>query len=722
MRYIKGFLLLCLVVFVWPLLAAGEEAPEALQYVIASHESLPSDRWGDFLVELLALRRGNVRISLYKGDTKSDPLKSWVISPEPMKPRNFRFSGKVGGKALPEGKYLFRFQPAANPGEAHDVPLRVTPPEGPLPIQPTVRGQFLPRDMSDEAIWEALMAPLAVVDIGATDHMALRDAPGGKKIGEVHGQTAGLVVRRVEGDHALVGAYATDCGSYIEGYVPLNKLKVKRPNPRYGLLIDKNRQVLSVYERGKKLGELKVSTGLMVRERLLRETRAGAFFTGDRQLSFVSDGFRYDYALRVDGGNLIHELGQTRQDGFAEHLATMGQKVSKGCIRVTNEVTEEGLSAFWLWTHLPRDTKLIMLDDPEARKDRLTALFGDVLPDTFSPRAPRYAPEDGARRIPVERDQPLPADQKTSVLITFTGDCILGSEEKSRAKIESFDSFIMEKGLGWPFSGMRDVFEGDDLSVINLEGVLKDDTVGKAGGKMHWFRGPMAFAQILPKSGIDLAGLANNHVEDYGIPGRISTKQALRSAGIPFFGFGDLYIYEKDGIKIGFAGIRETTWKEDRLRPQREIEDLREMGCHYIVYTCHFGTEYRPVNKLQREIARQVVDAGADLVVGTHPHVVQGIEKYKQGLILYSLGNFTFGGNLELTEFDGLVAQIQLDFMGDSLSKSTLRLIPVLTTGTKPNNDFRPIRAEAEDKARILARIQEQSEMEINEVMVFPAE
>ena len=130
--------------------------------------------------------------------------------------------------------------------------------------------------------------------------------------------------------------------------------------------------------------------------------------------------------------------------------------------------------------------------------------------------------------------------------------------------------------------------------------------------------------------------------------------------------------------------------------------------------------QFNPVVGDLQGNARAIIDAGADIVIGMHPHVVQGIEKYKDGLIVYSLGNFSFGGNLKLTEFDGLAVQVILDFEGWELKETTLKLIPVLTTGTKPANDFRPIPARGEDKERILELVQNDSpELEIREVMVF---
>ncbi|MEZ7872374.1 MAG: CapA family protein, partial [Eubacteriales bacterium] len=278
-----------------------------------------------------------------------------------------------------------------------------------------------------------------------------------------------------------------------------------------------------------------------------------------------------------------------------------------------------------------------------------------------------------------------------------------------------------EKGYEWPFSGLYDLLSADDLSVINLEGVLKDDTAGRQEGKLHWFRGPTSFAGILPAGSIELAGLANNHMRDYGIAGHNSTREALKAAGIPYFGYGDTYIQEHQGLKIGFGGIRETIWRQKPGLPGEEIAALKEAGCDYIVYTIHAGKEYsRTHNELQEKIARSIIDAGADIVIGMHPHVVQGIEKYKDGLIVYSLGNFSFGGNLKLTEFDGLAVQVILDFEGRELKETTLKLIPLLTSGTKPANDFRPIPAQGEDKERILELVQNDSpELEIREVMVF---
>ncbi len=573
----------------------------------------------------------------------------------------------------------------------------------------------------------------------------------------MHGQTAGVIVLAPEEDgYVKVGAYASEDGSYITGYIPAERLKMQVPNPQYGILIDKNTQQMLVYQAdetapggARLIGRLSVSTGLMARNKLFRETRAGAFFTQKHVPGFSSEGYRYDYAIRIDGGNLIHEMGCKKSGGVRDYsgqLPDLGSKASHGCVRVQAAESAEGLNALWLWQNLPRGTKVLVLDDPQARRDRLAELghrdpdialarpdlpallsLSAEAPAAIAPAAAETAQAaEEAAALPEPAPEPLPEPEQapegqTRFVMTFSGDSVLGSEEKSRKKPESFYGYIEREGYAWPFSGVQEILAADDLSVINLEGVLKDDTRGKQEKRLHWFRGPVEFAAILPAGSIELAGLANNHAKDYGRAGYDSTKKALEGVGVPYFGYGDIYIHEHQGLKIGFGGIRETIWRQKPELPSQEISALRAAGCDYIVYTIHGGKEYdRHRNALQEKMARAIIDAGADLIIGMHPHVVQGIEQYKQGLIVYSLGNFSFGGNLELTEFDGLMAQVILDFEGKTLRSTTLRLIPVLTTGIKPANDFRPIPAQGEDKARILGLIQDDSgELKIEEVMRF---
>ena len=181
----------------------------------------------------------------------------------------------------------------------------------------------------------------------------------------MHGQSQGLEVLEVGKTYTLVRAYRHEDGAPAEGYIPTKKLKVVAPNLRYGLLIDKRTQRMTVYERGAPIGELPVSTGLPTADKPFRETRAGAFITTDRVMPFESKGLRYDYAIRIDGGNLIHALGYDPSGaaGSLKQLTELGAKASEGCVRADYHTDDRHpIGAYWLWTHLPYGTKVLVVE------------------------------------------------------------------------------------------------------------------------------------------------------------------------------------------------------------------------------------------------------------------------------------------------------------------------------------------------------------------------
>ncbi len=311
--------------------------------------------------------------------------------------------------------------------------------------------------------------------------------------------------------------------------------------------------------------------------------------------------------------------------------------------------------------------------------------------------------------------------EMTKVVVTMTGDCVLGGEEKSRKKETSFDSLIAQKGMAWPFSAFSQQFAQDDITLVNLEGVLKDTATGRLADKTHTFRGVTAYTEILRLGSVEHVNIANNHYIDYGKAGRTSTLKALKQAGIAISGYKELHAVEIGGKKIGFGGIRETVYRQERKTMAEDIQALAEMDCDVIIYSCHFGDEYgKTHNTLQTKMTREAIDLGADFVVGHHPHVVQGIEYYNGGVILYSLGNFVFGGNLELKEFDSYAVEAAFLWEGEKYRGVQLELIPVLTSGTIPENDFRPVPALGEDKARIYKKIQKDSKLKITDCLFFP--
>lgn len=281
------------------------------------------------------------------------------------------------GTAVP-GTYWCRVMMKDQPERSFVFPLTVVagaPPEESI----CQTGGLLPWDDSHEALMEKLEAPLVVVDIEATDHQKIYARPSKKSevLGKVHGQSQGLDVLETGESFTLVGVWRHEDGAYIEGYVPTEVLKVVRPHGHYGVVIDKPRQELRVYERGQLVGSMRISTGLMDQGKLFRETRAGAFITTEHLPTFESHDYTYLYPIRIDGGNLIHQMGflEPKKGGFANQLTKLGQKASEGCVRMDYRTDEtHAINAYWMWTHLEWGTKVLVLDDQAQREARMEAL------------------------------------------------------------------------------------------------------------------------------------------------------------------------------------------------------------------------------------------------------------------------------------------------------------------------------------------------------------
>lgn len=290
----------------------------------------------------------------------------------------FVWKGWFGKKRAEAGKYWCRVMLKDQPETAKTFTLEVE--EGPEPVEPLrITGPLLPETDDPDELLELLCAPLTVVDIDATAHQKIYAEPGerGGVLGRVHGQSQGLCVLEIGEKYTKVGAWRHEDGAYIEGYVPTKLLKIVRPYEHYGVVVDKPLQELRVYEYGRLVGRMRISTGLMEKNELVQETRAGAFITTDRMITFESHGFDYDYPIRIDGGNLLHQLGRVspEQGGFSAQMATLGQKASAGCVRMDYRTdAAHTINAYWLWTHLEWGTKVLVLDDPDAREARLAEL------------------------------------------------------------------------------------------------------------------------------------------------------------------------------------------------------------------------------------------------------------------------------------------------------------------------------------------------------------
>ena len=287
--------------------------------------------------------------------------------------------------------------------------------------------------------------------------------------------------------------------------------------------------------------------------------------------------------------------------------------------------------------------------------------------------------------------------------ITVAGDTTLGSTPDLRKRDDCFENVAQEKGYGWFFSGLTDLFASDDLTLVNFEGTLTESNDTKE--KKFNFKGPAEYTDILTLGSVEAVNIANNHIVDYGNQGKEDTIANLENAGITVSGGGVLGIFEKNGVKVGMTGYC-FPYKDGKKDISKDVKALREAGCQIVVASFHWGSEYREdFTAEQRSIGRAAIKAGADIVVGHHPHIVQGIEAYNDTYILYSLGNLVFGGNVDPDDRDAAAVRLTFTVHEDRADAPEMTIVPLRLTELSDGTDYRPILAQGDEAERIVKRI-----------------
>ncbi len=288
--------------------------------------------------------------------------------------------------------------------------------------------------------------------------------------------------------------------------------------------------------------------------------------------------------------------------------------------------------------------------------------------------------------------------------ITATGDCTFATDINASRDL-GFVAYHERYGNDWFFKNVKSIFEADDLTIVNFEGTLSDR--GERAIKQFAFRGNPEYAKILSGSSVEAANLANNHSMDYGEISLTDTKMYLEEEGILHCrGEEDVTITEINGIKVGLVGIN---YLNDIMRTELEsaIQKAKDGGAELIILSIHWGVEKATApNAEQIEVAHRAIDLGVDLVIGTHPHVLQGFEKYKGRYICYSLGNFSFGGNNSPSDMDTAIFTQTFTFEGDTLTDDdNVEIIPCRISSTSPMNNYQPTPAEGSQYDRIVERL-----------------
>lgn len=302
-------------------------------------------------------------------------------------------------------------------------------------------------------------------------------------------------------------------------------------------------------------------------------------------------------------------------------------------------------------------------------------------------------------------------DTPVTLTISVVGDCTLGTDEAFDYST-SLNAYFENYGKEYFLQNVKSIFETDDLTIANNEGTFTDSSSRE--DKTFAFKAPASFAGIYSSSSVEAVNTANNHSHDYGEQSFQDTMDALDAQGIVHFGYDETAVMDIKGVKVGLVGIYELY---DHLEREQQLKDniakVKEDGAELIIVIFHWGNEKETVpDSNQTTLGHLAIDLGADLVCGHHPHVLQGIEEYKGKNIVYSLGNFCFGGNQYPSDMDTMIFQqtFTVDQNGVKADNVT-NIIPCSVSSDSDYNNYQPTPAEGDEAARILNKIQERTAM-----------
>ncbi len=312
-----------------------------------------------------------------------------------------------------------------------------------------------------------------------------------------------------------------------------------------------------------------------------------------------------------------------------------------------------------------------------------------------------------AEDLTIEQQEAEKEEPPVSITISAAGDCTLGTDENFDQS-RSLNAYYDENGPAYFLQSVKPVFEADDLTIVNMEGTLTEST--SRMDKTFAFKGPADYTKILTEGSVEAANLANNHSRDYGEQSYTDTIAALDAAGIVNFGYDRTAVMDVNGVKVGLVGTYELAegmgCEEEMIANIKAVED---QGAQIVIVSFHWGIERENYpDETQVSLAHSAIDHGADLVLGHHPHVLQGIEVYNGKNIVYSLGNFCFGGNSNPSDKDTMIFQQTFTVQnGELVEDNVTNVIPCSLSSESGRNTYQPTPLEGEEKDRVMAKIEE---------------
>ena len=296
-------------------------------------------------------------------------------------------------------------------------------------------------------------------------------------------------------------------------------------------------------------------------------------------------------------------------------------------------------------------------------------------------------------------------DGDDELLLTFGGDVTFGYKNEEGYK-GSMPYFLEENGMDFSliFKNVYDIFSKDDLTMVNLETTITDATSHM--DKTYYFRAPYEYVNILKEGSVEAVSVANNHAKDYFTQGRKDTVRTLMENDILVSGENYVTSVEIKGVKIAILSyVTFQTGFNYKSAIERDLPYMRKTH-DIVIVSMHWGQELDyEANRGDVDLAHMMVDMGADIVVGHHPHVIQGIENYKGKYIVYSLGNCSFAGSSNPTNDDILLFQQKFKITQNGVQPAEAKVIPCRVSSQEHVNDFMPTPFEGEEADRVIKRV-----------------
>ncbi|HKM35198.1 MAG TPA: CapA family protein [Lachnospiraceae bacterium] len=344
-------------------------------------------------------------------------------------------------------------------------------------------------------------------------------------------------------------------------------------------------------------------------------------------------------------------------------------------------------------SEIPTDCSLYQMSMDE------TETLEETIPDTILTEYPHTQPEETESGPNV-----------VAITISAAGDVTLGNHQ-NQDYARSFNQMYDQQDSVYFLQNVKDIFSQDDFTIVNFEGVLT--FAEEKQEKTYSMKGLPAYVDILTEGSVEAVGFGNNHRLDYLTKGSDDTRETFEEAGITYAYDKITGIYTTKDISIGIVSVNEVSQGAGVEKYLQDgIEELMEEDkCQLVIVCCHWGIERENYpEEYQMELGKKCIDWGADLVLGSHPHVLQGVELYRGKFIVYSLANFCFGGNRNPVDKDTMIFQQTFTFVDDMKTEDlSAKVIPCSVSSVANKNDFCPTPASGEEYDRILKRINQYS-------------